>query len=170
MVVLLPVVTSNGLRAARSVLHAWVQSPIHPHNHRQQHQFIACIYIQQSGRSVKTMNDKNTKKKSPIHENADANITCDFGDGDISRRRSRLPASHIVSSIIVRFHFYTRLSTWYSVFLSVSFLILVHLTFFLVVVQNCHHFKAKIFTISSQTHQLEFIKPHHFKLDRFKSI
>ena len=25
------------------------------------------------------------RKKSPIHENADANITCDFGDGDISR-------------------------------------------------------------------------------------
>ena len=25
------------------------------------------------------MNPKNTKK-SPIHENADANITCDFGD------------------------------------------------------------------------------------------
>ena len=24
-------------------------------------------------------------KKSPIHENADENITCDFGDGDISR-------------------------------------------------------------------------------------
>ena len=49
-------------------------------------------------------------KQSPIHENADANITCDFGDGDISRSRSRLPhtrthghtASHIVSSIIVR--------------------------------------------------------------------
>ena len=34
------------------------------------------------------MNAKNTKK-SPIHENADANITCDFGDGDISRSRSR---------------------------------------------------------------------------------
>ena len=31
------------------------------------------------------MNPKNTKKKSPIHENADANITCDVGDGDISR-------------------------------------------------------------------------------------
>ena len=30
------------------------------------------------------MNPKNSKK-SPIHENADANITCDFGDGDISR-------------------------------------------------------------------------------------
>ena len=60
--------------------------------------------IQQSGRS-KTMNAKNTKK-SLIHENADANITCDFGDGDISRFRSRLPHTrthdHIVSSIIVR--------------------------------------------------------------------
>ena len=43
-----------------------------------------------SGRSVKTMNAKNTKK-SPIHENADANITSDFGDGDIIRFRSRLP-------------------------------------------------------------------------------
>ena len=30
------------------------------------------------------MNHKNTKK-SQIHEKADANITCDFGDGDISR-------------------------------------------------------------------------------------
>ena len=30
------------------------------------------------------------RKKSPIHENADANITCDFGDGDISRSRSFL--------------------------------------------------------------------------------
>ena len=30
------------------------------------------------------MKPKNTKKL-PIHENADANITCDFGDGDISR-------------------------------------------------------------------------------------
>ena len=36
------------------------------------------------------MNAKNTKK-SPIHENADADITCDFGDGDISCYRSRLP-------------------------------------------------------------------------------
>ena len=31
------------------------------------------------------------RPKSPIHANADANITCDFGDGDISRCRSRLP-------------------------------------------------------------------------------
>ena len=64
---------------------------------------VHCMHIQQSGRSVKTMNAKNTKK-STIHENADANITCDFGDGDISRFRSRLTHTHdhIVSSIIVR--------------------------------------------------------------------
>ena len=35
------------------------------------------------------MNPKNSKK-SPIHENEDANITCHFGDGDISRSRSFL--------------------------------------------------------------------------------
>ena len=51
------------------------------------------------------MNAKNTKK-SQIHENADANITCDFGDGDISRIKSRLPQGHIVSSIIVRSFLY----------------------------------------------------------------
>ena len=45
------------------------------------------------------MTAKNSTK-STIHENADANITCNFGGGDISRFRSRLP--HIVSSIIVR--------------------------------------------------------------------
>ena len=48
------------------------------------------------------------RKNSQIHDNADANITCDFGDGDISRSRSRLPHTrgqtdnHIVSSITVR--------------------------------------------------------------------
>ncbi len=50
------------------------------------------------------MNPKNSKK-SPIHENADANITCDFGDGDISRSRSFLSNTcdtYIASSIIVR--------------------------------------------------------------------
>ena len=31
-------------------------------------------------------------------------------------------------------------------------------------------FKAKIYTISSHTHQLQFIKLHHFKLEIFKSI
>ena len=29
---------------------------------------------------------------------------------------------------------------------------------------------AKMYTISSHTHQLQFIKLHHFKLERFKSI
>ena len=43
------------------------------------------------------------RKKSPIHENADANITCDFGDGDISRSKSRFTHTHIASSIIVRY-------------------------------------------------------------------
>ena len=61
--------------------------------------------IQQSGHSIKTTNAKNTKK-SPIHDNADANITCDFGGRDISRFRSPLPHTrppgHIGSSIIVR--------------------------------------------------------------------
>ena len=54
------------------------------------------------------------RKKSPIHGNADANITCDFGDGDISRAPAILEVdchththgqtdSHIASSIIVKF-------------------------------------------------------------------
>ena len=34
--------------------------------------------------NLKNMNPKNSKK-SPIHYNADANITCGFGDGDFSR-------------------------------------------------------------------------------------
>ena len=34
--------------------------------------------------NLKSMNPKNTKK-SAIHENADANITCNFRDSDISR-------------------------------------------------------------------------------------
>ena len=53
---------------------AWVQSPpsaasVHAYS-----------YIQQSGRSVKNC-ECQKYEKSPIHENADANITCDFGDG-----------------------------------------------------------------------------------------
>ena len=58
------------------------------------------------------MNAENTKN-SAIHENADANITCDFGDGDISRFRSRLPATllarfreqrmQIVTEIIINY-------------------------------------------------------------------
>ena len=56
------------------------------------------------------MNPKNSKK-SPIHENSDANITSDFGDGDISRSRTFLSNTYVIhtyihtyiaSSIIVR--------------------------------------------------------------------
>ena len=43
-----------------------------------------CTRRVKSGRCVKSMNPKNMIK-SPIHENADAIITCDFGDSDISR-------------------------------------------------------------------------------------
>ena len=83
-------------------LHQWATCSLH-----------AYWYIQQSGRCVKSMNAKNTKK-SHIHKNADANITCDFRDGDISRSRSRLPHArpaahtashthgHTVSSITAR--------------------------------------------------------------------
>ena len=65
-----------------------------------------CTRRVKSGRCIKSMNAKNTEK-STIHENADANITCDFGEGDINRSRSRLPHgqpyTYIVSSIILRY-------------------------------------------------------------------
>ena len=67
------------------------------------------------------MNPKNSRKKSPIHENADANITCDFGDGDISRSRSFLSNTcdtyihtHIASSIIGRCSTHTCMYTMYT--------------------------------------------------------
>ena len=43
-----------------------------------------CTRRVKSGHSATNINPKDTKK-SPIHENAEANITCDFGDCDISR-------------------------------------------------------------------------------------
>ena len=92
-----PVVISNGHRAACEAI--GLECLCHTGRHSVLH---AYSNIQQSGRSVKTMNAKNTKK-SLIHENADSNITCDFGDGDISRCRSRFPHTCMfVSSIIVR--------------------------------------------------------------------
>ena len=42
------------------------------------------IYIIKLAVTKENMNPKNTKK-SPNHENADANITCNFRDDDISR-------------------------------------------------------------------------------------
>ena len=62
----------------------------------------AYSYIHQIGRSAKSMHVKNTKK-SPIHENADANITCDFGDGDISLLGVAYQTHvYIITSIILR--------------------------------------------------------------------
>ena len=63
------------------IMHYSLESLHHsdrPHNNRRLHQFIACLFIH-----LKTMNAKNPKK-SPIHENADVNTTCDFGDGDVT--------------------------------------------------------------------------------------
>ena len=47
------------------------------------------------------MNPKNTKK-SPIHENTNAKITCDFGD-----ERCRIAAARLEKDIFVRTHLHT---------------------------------------------------------------
>ena len=56
------------------------------------------------------MNPKNTKKKSPIHMNADTNITCDFGDGDISHLGvaylTHAIHTYIATSIILRLYIF----------------------------------------------------------------
>ena len=63
---------------------------------------LHCHYISPCSLTVFDKVVTKIRNKLPIHENADVNITCDFGDGDISRSRSRLTHCHIVSSIIVR--------------------------------------------------------------------
>ena len=70
---------------------------------------MACIFIYILFNKVavrKNYECQKYEKKSPIHENADANITCDFGDGDISRSRSRFTHTRIARSIIVRYVLY----------------------------------------------------------------
>ena len=54
---------------------------------------IACIVIYSTKWSYFKNYEcqKYERKKSAIHDNSDANITYDFGDGDISRYRSRFP-------------------------------------------------------------------------------
>ena len=89
----MPVVISNGLREAAPTTTVSCMSTLHAYS-----------YIQQSGRSVKTMNAKNTKK-STIHKNADANITCDLvmvTSAVLGVGCHTHTATHIVSSIIVR--------------------------------------------------------------------
>ena len=51
--------------------------------HTHTHSAKLVVRIQQTRHNLKNLNPKNTKK-SPIHENADANTTCNFSDSDIS--------------------------------------------------------------------------------------
>ena len=55
----------------------------------------------QTRRNFKNINSKNTKK-SPIHENTNAKITCGFGD-----ERFRIAAARLEKDIFVRTHLHT---------------------------------------------------------------
>ena len=88
--IFVPVVISNGLRAADALDKLGMFTSHWP--------WHAYSYIQQSDRCVKSINAKITKN-SPIHENADVNMTCDLGDGDIICCRSWLPACQPATSL-----------------------------------------------------------------------
>ena len=85
----------------------WVHPPTNrmaPHAPLASAAGVKCICTRRvkSGRCVKSMSVKNTKK-SPIHENADANITCDFGDVTSTVLGVGCHIhTYIVSSIILR--------------------------------------------------------------------
>ena len=106
----LVVVITNGLRAAPS-REAISLECLHHTGRRQLHcmHIHPDIHIFNKVAATYKLWMPKIRKKSPIHENADANITCDFGDGDISRSRSRFTHVHgqadsrIASSIMVRF-------------------------------------------------------------------
>ena len=71
--------------------------------------------------NIKNINPKNTTK-SPIHENTNAKITCDFGD-----ERFRIAAARLEKDIFVRTHLHTarivvRMNVW-------TFFGLFHLSF-----------------------------------------
>ena len=55
----------------------------------------------QTRRNLNNIYQKNTKK-SPIHENTNAKITCDFGD-----ERCRIAAARLEKDIFVRTHLHT---------------------------------------------------------------
>ena len=55
----------------------------------------------QTRRNLTNINPKNTKK-SPIHENTNAKITCDFGD-----ERFRIAAARLEKDIFVWIHLHT---------------------------------------------------------------
>ena len=56
------------------------------------------VATQQNHRNFKNINSKNTTK-SPIHENTNAKINCDFGD-----ERFRIAAARLEKDIFVRTH------------------------------------------------------------------
>ena len=63
----------------------------------------ACISTEktQTRRQLKNINPKN-KNKSPIHENTNAKITCDFGDD-----RCRIATARPEKDIFVKTHLHT---------------------------------------------------------------
>ena len=76
----------------------------------------------QTRRNFKNINPKNTKK-SPIHENTNAKITCDFGD-----ERFRIAAARLEKDIFVRTHLHTvRLVV--RIFKSIMMLLIIFLGF-----------------------------------------
>ena len=115
-------ITSVVSRLARSdtpniVVMPWVQSPMNPHNHHHHvhgmHIYIQCI--QQSGRKLKTMNAKNMKKITDSWE-CGREHKLRFWWRWHQPFRSQFPhthtASHIVSSIIVRYLLIENYSWW----------------------------------------------------------
>ena len=63
----------------------------------------ACISTEktQTRRNLTHINPKNTQK-SPIHENTNAKITCDFGDD-----RCRIASARLEKDIFVKAHLHT---------------------------------------------------------------
>ena len=63
----------------------------------------ACISTEknQTRRSLKNINPKNTNI-SPVHENTNAKITCDFGDD-----RCRIASARLEKDIFVKIHLHT---------------------------------------------------------------
>ena len=61
----------------------------------------ACISTEKTCRNLTNINPTNTKK-SPIHENTNAKITCAFGDD-----RCRIATARLEKDIFVKTHLHT---------------------------------------------------------------
>ena len=97
------------------VVMPWVQSPIRPSCISEPHFYCMHIHIFNKVAVALKVWMPKLRKKSPIHENTDANITCDFGDGDIrhlgvgfhthtASHTHKQTHTHIVSSIVLRYY------------------------------------------------------------------